>query len=174
MSLPAPRSTRPARSIVRVALAALVLATGLAVTGPVANPAPVSAGTADYMEDLLLRWINNARTSRGLPALKVGWRLEDLAGDRAASMAAKGDLFHVSCLACLLRQRSVSFKYCAEVVASTSYPWGYEAAKQIYLRWKGSSTHWSILMSRTYTRIGLGVAYRSKDRTTYAAGILVG
>jgi uncharacterized protein YkwD len=168
------RASHSLPSLVRVTLAAFVLMLGVTVVGPVAHPAPVNAGTADYMEDLLLKWVNNARAARGIPALKVGWRLEDLAGDRAAEMAAAGRIWHPSCLSCLLRKRSISFSRCGEVIAWTSYPWGYDAARSIFLSWKNSSGHWSILMSRGYTRVGFGVAYRSQNRTTYAAGILVG
>lgn len=169
-----PRAPLTMRSLARVTLAAFVLMLGVTVVGPVANPAPVNAGTADYMEDLLLKWVNDARASRGIPRLKVGWRLEDLAGDRAAEMAAAGRIWHPSCLSCLLRKRSVSFSRCGEVIAWTSYPWGYQAARRIFLMWKGSSSHWGILMSRGYTRVGFGVAYRSRSATTYAAGIVVG
>jgi uncharacterized protein YkwD len=168
-----PRVPHTARSILRVALASLVLATGVALVGPVSNPEAVHAGTADYMEDLLLKWVNEARQRRGVAPLKVGWRLEDLAGDRAAAMASQGKLLHTSCLSCTLRSRSVSFSSCAEVIAWTSYPWGYDAARAIFNSWRNSSAHWGILMSRTYTRVGFGVAYRSKNRTTWAAGILV-
>jgi uncharacterized protein YkwD len=167
------RPSRTARSIVRVALAAVVLATAVTVVGPASNPAPASAGTAEYMEGLILKWINSARSARGVPALSTTWRLVDLAGDRARSMASAGRLYHPSCLSCLLRSRSISFSTCAEVIAYTSYPWGYDAARSIFLRWKGSSGHWGILMSRSYTRIGIGVAYRSSNRTTWAAGILI-
>ena len=167
------RATRTARSILRVALASVLLAGVVSVVGPASHPAPASAATADYMEDLLLRWVNDARSKRGIAPLKVGWRLEDYAGDRAADMAAAGRISHPSCLSCQLRNRSVSFSKCGEVVAWTSYPWGYEAARQIFLGWKGSSGHWGLLMSRDFTRVGFGVAYRSKSRTTYAAGVLV-
>jgi uncharacterized protein YkwD len=169
-----PRARSGLRSLARVSLAAFVLMLGVTVVGPVANPAPVNAGTADYMEDLLLKWVNDARASRGIPRLGVGWRLEALAGDRAAEMAKAGRIWHPSCLSCVLRKRSVSFSRCGEVVAWTSYPWGYQAARSIFLSWKNSSGHWSILMSRSYTRVGFGVAYRSQNRSTYAAGIVVG
>jgi uncharacterized protein YkwD len=56
----------------------------------------------------------------------------------------------------------------------TSYPWGYDAARSIYLSWKNSPPHWSILMSRGYHRIGVGVAYRSGNHTTWAAAELAG
>ena len=126
------RASRTGRSLVRVALASLVLAGIVSIVGPAANPAPVAAGTAEYIEGLLIKWTNEARASRGLPALKVGWRLMNLAGDRAADMASKNRMFHVSCLSCTLRSRDVSFSYCGEIVAYTSYPWGYDAAKAIF------------------------------------------
>jgi len=170
-----PRAAQTPRLVVRVALAAVLLAGLLGVVGPAAHPAPVDAeSTASYMEGLLLKWINNARADRGVPALRTTDRLMDLAGDRAADMASKGRIDHLECLSCTLRSRGVSFSRCAEVVAWTSYPWGYDAARSIFNGWKSSSSHWGILMSRSYGRIGLGVAYRSSSSTTYAAGILVG
>jgi uncharacterized protein YkwD len=152
------------------ALTALVTLGG----GSLANPAPASAGTAETMEAYLLKWINNARERRGVPRLALRTRLIDLAGDRATRLASTGDLEHASCLACRLRNRGVSFRRSAEVIAYTTWPWGYEAARSIFRGWKGSTTHWSILMSRGYNRIGIGVAYRSSNRSTWASAILVG
>ena len=165
-------STRPARSSILL-VAALIAFLGFAV-GPVAHPAPASASTATYMEGLIVKWVNNARASRGIPALKVGSTLTDLAGDRAASAARNKSLAHPSCLSCVFRSYGISFSACGEVLAWTSYPWGYQAAKAIYNSWKSSPTHWTILMSRSYTRIGVGVAYRSSNHTTWAAGEVKG
>lgn len=165
-------SQRPARSSILLA-AALIAFLGFAV-GPVAHPAPASASTATYMEGLIVKWVNNARANRGIPALKVGSALTDLAGDRAAYAARNKSLAHPSCLSCVFRSYGISFSVCGEVMAWTSYPWGYEAAHNIFKSWKSSSTHWSILMSRSFKRIGVGVAYRSSDRTTWAAGELKG
>ena len=160
--------TRP--SLVLVAALFALIALG---AGPVAHPAPANASAAT-MEAKLVTWINNARATRGIPPLKVGWRLVDLAGDRAATMARTGKMVHVDCLACVLRSRGVSFGRCAETLSYTTYPWGYEAAHSIFLGWKNSRDHWSILMSRSYTRFGVGVAYRSSDHATFAAAVLVG
>ena len=165
-------SPRPARSSILLA-AALLAFVGFAV-GPVAHPAPTNAATADYMEGLLVKWINHARQNRGIAPLKVGWRLEDLAGDRAATMASTGRMEHTSCLSCALNSHGVSYDRCGEVIAYTTYPWGYDAARSIFRGWKGSSAHWGILMSSRYHRIGIGVAYRSSAHATFAAGILVG
>ena len=121
---------------------------------------------------LLVKWINNARASKGLPKLTVGTKLTDFAGDRAAQLAAQNKLTHPSCLGCLLSKEDISWDQCSEVIAGTTYPWGYDAALSIYRAWKGSSGHWATLMSRTYKRFGVGVAYRSSNRTTYAAAVL--
>jgi uncharacterized protein YkwD len=118
--------------------------------------------------------VNNARANRGIPALKVGTKLTDLAGDRAATLAKTEKLVHPSCLSCTFQSYSISFDTCAEVIAYTTYPWGYDAARSIFLTWKHSPGHWSLLMSRSFHRIGMGVAYRSSDHSTWAAGELAG
>jgi uncharacterized protein YkwD len=168
------RAPRTPRSVARVAFVALVLAGAVTALGPVSHPAPVSASTATYMEGLLVKWINNARENRGIPRLTVGDKLTDFAGYRAKTLASNNKLTHPSCLSCLLRQWSISFSTCSEVIAGTTYPWGYDAARSIYLAWKGSSGHWSTLMSRSFKRFGVGVAYRSSNRTTFAAAVLAG
>jgi uncharacterized protein YkwD len=169
MSTPTQHIARPGLLVTAFLAAFLALA-----VGPVSHPAPASASTATTMEAYLVTMINNARANRGVPALRVGSKLVDLAGDRAATMARSAKLQHPSCLACLLRNRAVSFRTCAETIAYTTYPWGYQAAKSIFLSWRNSSTHWGILMSRSYTRFGVGVAYRSSNHSTWAAAVLVG
>jgi uncharacterized protein YkwD len=169
MSGERPRLAR--RGLVLAALFAAFI--GLAA-GPVAHPAPANAGTAETMESLIIGWINHARQNRGIAPLTVGPKLMDLAGDRAAYLAKTARLAHPDCLSCILRNRDISFHTCSEVVAMTSYPWGYNAAKSLFTAWKNSSLHWGILMSRSYTRIGIGVAYRSSNHTSWAAGVLAG
>ncbi len=173
----AAQPTRPPRTasfLARLVLASVALAAVATVVGPVAHPQPASASTASYMEGLLIKWINQARADRGIPRLTVGDKLMNLAGDRASQLAAANKLSHPSCLGCLLNNRDISWRTCGEVVAGTTYPYGYEAAKSLYRAWKGSSGHWSILMSRSFKRFGVGVAYRSSNRTTFAAAVLAG
>jgi uncharacterized protein YkwD len=169
MSATSPRSARPSLLLAAALLAVL----GLAI-GPASHPAPVNAGTADYMEGLLVKWINNARENRGIAPLRVGSLLTELAGNRAATLARTEKLTHPSCLACVFRSYGISFRTCGEVIAMNTYPWGYQAARTIFLGWKHSSTHWSILMSRSFHRIGMGVAYRRSDHSTWAAGEVAG
>jgi uncharacterized protein YkwD len=155
-------------------LAALIAAFAALAVGPVAHPEPVHAGTAANMESKILGWINDARANRGLQPLKVGDKLRGLAGDRASTLARTGDLEHPDCLSCLLRSRDVSFDRCAETIAMTTYPWGHEAARSIFNAWKGSQSHWDILMSRSLKRIGIGVAYRNAGNSTWSAAVLAG
>jgi uncharacterized protein YkwD len=169
MSVSTPRPAR--RSILLTAVLAAFL--GLAI-GPVSHPAPTNASTADYMEGLIVKWVNNARANRGIPRLDVGPKLTRLAGARAATLAQTEQLVHPSCLGCAFRSYGISFTSCGEVIAMNSYPWGYQAARTIFLTWKHSAGHWAILMGRGFKRIGIGVAYRSSDHTTWAAGDLAG
>lgn len=162
------RLARP--SLVLVSLVAALAALSV---GPAAHPAPVRAGTAANMESKIVGWINDARESRGLRPLKVGDKLRNLAGDRASTLARTGDLEHPDCLSCVLENRGIPFDSCGEVIAYTTWPWGHDAARSIFEGWRGSEMHWDLLMKPDYRRIGLGVAYRSQNHSTWAAGILV-
>jgi uncharacterized protein YkwD len=168
-----------AMSVKTLALPRIVLVAAFAAlvtlgAGPLSNPAPVSAGTADNMEAKLLQWVNAERSKRGIPALQLRSSLVDLAGDRAAKMASSGELKHPACLSCKLKRRGISFNRCGEVIAYTSWPWGTEAAQSIFNGWKRSTDHWNMLMSRSYNRIGFGVAYRRSNQTTWAAAVFTG
>ena len=163
---------RPAQSLLRIALAALLLATVWAVVGPMSRPAPVAASTASDMEAKLLSLINAERARRGLVAYRSYSKLVDLAGDRAAYMASIGKLAHISCLSCTLSARDVTWYYAGEVIAWTGYPTD-QAAQMIFNGWMNSSGHKAILMSSKFNYIGLGVAYRSANRAWYASGVLV-
>ena len=155
-------------------LAAFIAALAAMTVGPVAHPAPVSAGTAANMESRILGWINDARDNRGLRPLRVTDKLRNLAGDRAAQLARSGDLEHPGCLSCLFNGRNIEWDHCGEVIAMTTWDWGHDAARSIFEAWRGSPPHWDLLMSRDFGRIGLGVAHRSQGDSTWAAGVLAG
>jgi len=165
-------SLRKPRSSILLA-AALIAFLGFAV-GPVAHPAPAAASTATDMEALIVKWVNQARAARGVPVLRVGSLLTELAGARSATLASTTNLVHPSCLSCVFRSYGISFSICGEDIAMTSYPWGWDAARSIFTAWRASSSHWTILMSRSFHRIGVGVTYRSSNRTTWAAADLAG
>jgi uncharacterized protein YkwD len=155
-------------------LAAAFLALLALAVGPAAHPAPASASTATTMEAQIVSWINSARQNRGVPALRVGSKLTDLAGSRATTLARTTVLVHPSCLGCMYNNWDISWSACGEAIAMTTYPWGYQAARSIFLGWKNSPGHWSLLMSRSYKRIGIGVAYRSSNHSTWSSADLAG
>jgi uncharacterized protein YkwD len=152
-------------------LVAAVLATGLT---PAVSPAPVQAGTAETMESHLLGWINSSRANLGLRPLHASSALASLAGYRAGVMASTGVLSHTiaGCLSCELTGRGIQWYSEGEVIAWNSYTWGDSSALALFNWWKSSSTHWALLMSRTFNYIGVGVAYRSASRTTWGAIVL--
>lgn len=164
--------SRPIRALTRLTLAALVVACLGTVVGPMAHPGPVSAGTAETMEATILSLVNAERTKRGLVPLRRHWKLVDLAGDRAAYMASIGGLQHISCLSCTLNSRGIQWYGASEVIAWTSYPWGSQAANNIFNAWRNSPSHWSLLMSNRSNYIGIGVAYRSSTARTYASAVM--
>jgi uncharacterized protein YkwD len=169
------RAPRTLPSVARVLLAAIVLTATVSIVGPASHPKVAAAQTtAEYMQGLLVTWINDARAARGVPRMRVGTKTTALAVSRAQTLASTNKLAHPSCLGCLLTKWSITWSRCGEVIAGTTYPWGYQAAKSLFNAWKGSSGHWTILMSRSYTRFGIGVAYRSSNHTSFAAGIVVG
>ena len=156
----------------RLLITALLAACFVTGLGPMTHPTAVAAGTAETMESKIVGWINAERTKRGLVPLRLHSGLVDLAGDRAAEMAATGVFAHPSCLTCLVSSRGIQYYRVGEAIAWTSWPWGDQAANSIFQAWKNSSGHWAMLMSSTYNYIGLGVAYRSANSRTYAAAIL--
>jgi hypothetical protein len=136
---------------------------------------PVAAGTAETMEASLLSWINSARSERGLPALVRRADLADLAGDRAAAMAAAGVMSHEigGCLQCQLNARHIVWHLYGETIAGTSFPWGMDAARSLFSALKGSPSHWDLLMGRAFDQVGIGVAYRSANQNTYLSIVLI-
>jgi uncharacterized protein YkwD len=150
---------------------ALVLGSGLV---PIRSASPVVAGTAETMEAKILSLINADRVKLGLVPYRLHAALIDIAGTRAANMAAKGTLSHTAagCLSCQLAAKNVQYYGYGEAIAATSAAWGDQAAASLFKAWKGSPSHWSLLMSKTYNYVGIGVAYRSANKNTYASIVM--
>jgi uncharacterized protein YkwD len=146
---------------------ALVLVTGLLAV----SPAPAAAGTAETMEASILAWMNRDRAALGLRPLYRDARLADLAGDRAAVLAGKNVLSHTAAgdLSAQLSSRKIQWYRYGENLGWTSWPWGTQAATSLYGMWKKSSPHWSQMMSSRYNYVGIGVAYRSASKKTFAS-----
>jgi hypothetical protein len=154
--------------LVLAAFIAIVVAGGVSA----ANPPSTAASTPDTMEEQLLALINDARADLHLKPLRLHSGLVDFAGDRAASQASSSLMKHLSCLPCALNSRGIQWYSAGEVLAYTTYPRGAQAAESIFNGWKGSHDHWVLLTSSKFNYIGLGVAYRSSEHKTFAAGLL--
>jgi uncharacterized protein YkwD len=166
---------RPRRlvAVPRLLVAALLAASFAVTSGPFANPPPAAASTAGSMESSILGWVNAERSKRGLVPLRSHGGLAGIAGDRAATMASTGVMAHTGCLSCPLNARGIQWYGAGEVIAYTTWPWGSQAAKSVFNGWKGSSSHWALLMSNQFNYIGIGVAYRGASSATFAAGVLI-
>ncbi len=152
-------------------LCGVVLLTGLT---PIRPAATARASTAQTMAASILASINSARTKRGLGALRTDSDLTSLASARAAKLASLNLLSHdkAGCLTCGLATRGVSYSLVGEVLASNTYPWGLGSASIIFSSWRGSPTHWDILMGSRFDAIGIGLS-RSANGSTYASAILI-
>jgi uncharacterized protein YkwD len=166
-----PRLPRPT-TLLAVAIA-LVLAAGVAPILPASPVAAGTAGTAESVEARLVALVNADRVARGLVAYRTNAALGALSGDRAAALAAQGVLSHsvAGCLSCQLESRNIQWYGFGEALGVTSYPLGEAAATSLYEAWKGSPTHWGLLMSPTYNYIGVGVALAA-SANTYASIVL--
>jgi uncharacterized protein YkwD len=161
-------STRPAGRVATLLIAAAV--TALSLLGLTA--APVGASTADSMADAVVQWLNEDRVDRGLVPLRKWGRLANLAEDRAANMAARNRLSHDAAggdVGKALNNRDIHWFSYGEIIGMSSYPWGSQAANNIYTLWKGSAPHRSIMFSDRYNYVGVGFAYRSSNKTTWAS-----
>ena len=152
-------------------IAALLLALSIALIGA---PAPVHASATTDAEMALLRWINQARADRGLVSL-VGWnKLHDLSGYRAGRMAATGTLSHTVAgnLGSQLGYVGADWYRYGETIGWASYRNPMDAARALYRAWRGSSTHWALLMSSRFNYVGAGLALRTGNGRTYGAIVL--
>ena len=146
---------------------ATVAAPGAGTTGTVTADA-----TTDSMAASVLSWLNRDRTARGLVPLRAWTSLSTLATERAGRMAATGKLSHDAAggnVGTALTARGIQWYGFGEIIGASGYPWGSQAAANIYGLWKGSSVHRSIMFSSTYNYVGIGFAYRSATNTTYAS-----
>ncbi len=138
--------------------------------------APVSAGTAYNMEQQILALMNQDRVARGLTPYRKWSALARLAGDRASRLASKNTLSHTAAggnVGTALSSRGIQWYAYGEAIGMTGYPWGSQAAAHLYSMWKGSSGHAKLMYSSTYNYVGIGVAYRSSNRTTWASIVFV-
>lgn len=106
-------------------------------------------------EQTLLQAINQARTTRGLPPLRVGVRLQRAARAHSNAMARSGSFTHGNWYR-RLRRHGVRARTVGETIA-----WGVGTsgtAGAIVGMWLASPPHRATLLDRRFRRIGVGVA----------------
>ncbi|MCJ7710241.1 MAG: CAP domain-containing protein, partial [Chloroflexi bacterium] len=139
-------------------------------------PAPAAAATttstASAMSAKVLSWLNRDRAARGLVPLRSWTKLRSVAADRAARMVATNTLSHAAAggnVGTALTARGIQWYRNGEIIGASTYPWGSQAAANIYSLWKGSSTHRSLMFSSKFNYVGIAFAYRSASNTTYVS-----
>jgi uncharacterized protein YkwD len=156
----------------RAPIAALLFALLVTIAGP---PAPSRAAvSATEAESMLLGWVNAARADRGLVPL-VGWSdLASIAGYRAGRMASQNVLSHTvaGSLSRQLAGEGVTWMRYGEVIAWSTAGWPVRSAEAIFRSWRGSPSHWALLMSSRFNYVGVGLALRSSNGRTYGSIVL--
>ncbi|MCJ7710659.1 MAG: hypothetical protein MUQ32_07475, partial [Chloroflexi bacterium] len=130
----------------------MILASSLALLVMLGSlPGPAAAATttstASAMSAKVLSWLNRDRVARGLVPLRSWTKLTSVAADRAARMVATNTLSHTAAggnLGTALTARGIQWYRNGEIIGASTYPWGSQAAANIYSLWKGSSTHRSL------------------------------
>jgi uncharacterized protein YkwD len=131
---------------------------GIALFGLSPSAAPVDLGglqSLSAQEQSLLHAINQARTARGIPPLRVGVRLRSAARSHSHAMAQSGAFTHGNWYR-RLRRHGVRARTMGETIA-----WGVGVdgtAGAIVSMWLGSPSHRATMLNRRFRRVGVGVA----------------
>jgi uncharacterized protein YkwD len=111
-------------------------------------------------EENLVDAINRARTARGVPPLRIGVRLQLAARSHSRAMARSGSFTHGNWYQ-RLRGYGVRSRMLGENIA-----WGVGSdgsAAGIVAAWLASPPHRATLLTRGFSRVGVGIAVGSMD-----------
>jgi uncharacterized protein YkwD len=128
---------------------------------PAASPSELTPlAQVGAQEQGFVNAINRARTARGLPPLRVGPRLQVAARAHSRTMARSGWFDHGNWYS-RLRRFGVRGRTLGENIA-----WGVGSdgsAGGIIGMWLASPPHRSTMLSRSFSRVGVGVATGTMD-----------
>jgi hypothetical protein len=142
----------------------LPLGLALALLGiPVAA---ASATTISAPERQIMAAVNEARAANGLVPLRSDYRLWALADDRANAMASADVLSHEvgGALDGGLGGHAIQWYGYGEVIAWSTAS-STAAAAHLFDLWRNSPSHWTLLTSRSFNYLGIGLAVSSSGRT---------
>jgi len=148
--------------------AVLVAAIAITVFAPTASATSVSTA-----ESNVIAWINSARTARGLVPLRKHVDLIAISGLRASRMARYNTMSHSigGNLGTQLSNYGVRWYRYGEDIGWSTASWPSTSARAIFNMWMNSSSHRAMILSSRFNYIGVGLAYRSSNRKTFAAAV---
>lgn len=159
-------STQHARGPAAIVLAALVVLVGAALTWvtPATLGTPAATGTAAdgyrnasaSYESKILYWTNVHRRAHGVRPLRAGACVDGYAESWGRHLARTNTFQHQG-MAPILRG-------CSARTAGENIAWGNVSARRTVARWMGSPGHRRNLLSRSFTRLGVGAAYSGSGR----------
>lgn len=138
------------RRIIVALLSALALVMVPAAPSSVAMSAPT-------FDKKLFKQTNGARTTHELRTLKHGACLNRYAQRQADRMAKKQRMYH--------QDLSVVLKRCKARTVGENVAYGFTSPKSNIRAWMDSPGHRHNMLSRKFTRLGIGVAKDKKGRT---------
>jgi uncharacterized protein YkwD len=149
----------------------VVLAAGVAWA---IGPPRTNATSGDSLADTVITLLNRDRSATGLPPLQRHQGLDELASNRAASLAVAGTLSHKAAgdLATQLTAGGIRWLRFGETIGWSPRAWGNPAATDVYAMWKSSPSHWAILTGSTFDRIGVGFVL-AVDGRAFASAVLI-
>jgi uncharacterized protein YkwD len=117
-----------------------------------------------YEEEFVLEKINQLRRERGLTALKLDTKLQDIARNHSADMAATGYFAHVDPAGRGLKERLGTARPQSRVVAGENIQRNDHAdsARIAVESWAQSPSHLQNILDGRYYATGIGVAVNSQ------------
>jgi hypothetical protein len=143
-------------------------------TSPAPAAATVAPAAAADTNARILASMNAGRIASGLVGYVSWGALAELAAERVAKMAAVGKLSHDIAgedIGDALTSRGSAWIGSGEIIAKSPFPFGDDAASNVYEMWKASPGHHAIMFSSTYNYVGIG-AVQAADGTTWVAAIM--
>ncbi|NHM31524.1 SafA/ExsA family spore coat assembly protein [Neobacillus terrae] len=115
------------------------------------------------VEQQVIQLTNQERAKNGLPALTADWELSRVARYKANDMRDKNYFSHTSPTYgdpfAMMRNFGIVYKAAGENIAA-----GQSTPQQVVQAWMNSPGHRANILSRSYTRIGVGYAKGGSQR----------
>lgn len=164
-----------ARTRPPVALGRALAITAVLVAGLLGAPSPSQAATTTTsVASQIAQLINDGRAAAGLPRYGIDAEVTQLAVRRAGVIAEARTLSHSlpGDLKGQIDAAGIRATSWGEAMGWTSTAWGPDVARALYRMWRDSPPHWGLIQSRTFNRMGIGVA-RASNGDTYAAIVFI-